>query len=85
MPDMMPEIDPGVTDQEYPLTRFNRFKSMRSSRGDGARRRGGDRRGFFCLIPSSSIPLLFLILLGKKHSCVVHKYFELKRQTGYWP
>ena len=40
---------------------------------------------FFCLIPSSSIPPLFLILLGKKHSCVVHKYFELKRQTVIGP
>ena len=34
------------------------------------------------LIPSSSIPFLFLILLGKKHSCVVHKYFELKTSDG---
>ena len=37
---------------------------------------------FFCLIPSSSIPFLFLILLGKKHSCIVHKYFELKTSDG---
>ena len=41
---------------------------------------------FFCLIPSSSNPFLFPILLGKKHSCVVHEYFWVKkRQTGDWP